>query len=228
MNDALTYLTIVFSLVSTSLLIPVMLGLLYGLLVSCVIFGRMIREMSERLAFANERRNFVEKIESQIDSVEKLSIQGDVLAAAVNRIIAGRKSPIFIDNVVAQSESLWQTRLEMLQTWTRIGPSLGLMGTLIPLGPGLIALADGDLAQLSANLIIVFATTVVGVLIALICGCVHSIRKRWYRDDAIALNYFAESVILESDGASGFARCRVEDGDFKTASDIESRNGETK
>lgn len=199
MTDALTCLTNIFSIISTALLIPVMLGLLCGLLVACVLLGRMIRELTERLGFAKERRLFSEKLESTDYAASPLSNGGGVLAVAVNRIISGNQSTLVIDKIVAETESSWQTRLEKLQTWIRIGPSLGLMGTLIPLGPGLLALAEGDLAQLSANLIIAFATTVVGILIGLICGGVHSVRKRWYRDDAILLNVFAEFILNGKD-----------------------------
>ena len=195
MTDALTFLTNVFSIISTALLIPVMLGLLLGLLVSCIIFGRMIRELTERLGFARERRLFSEKLETVGNSVTPLSNGGGVLAATVNKILVTNRTTLVVDKIVAETESHWQTQLEKLQTWIRIGPSLGLMGTLIPLGPGLLALAEGNLAQLSANLIIAFATTVVGILIGLICGGVHSIRKRWYRDDAILLNVFAEAIL---------------------------------
>ncbi len=198
MTDALTCLTNIFSIISTALLIPVMLGLLCGLLVACVLLGRMIRELT-RLGFAKERRLFSEKLESTDYAASPLSNGGGVLAVAVNRIISGNQSTLVIDKIVAETESSWQTRLEKLQTWIRIGPSLGLMGTLIPLGPGLLALAEGDLAQLSANLIIAFATTVVGILIGLICGGVHSVRKRWYRDDAILLNVFAEFILNGKD-----------------------------
>ena len=195
MTDALTFLTNIFFMISTALLIPVMLGLLLGLLLACVIFGRMIRELTERLGFAKERRMFAEKVELSERTFLPLSANGDVLAVSVNRILSGHKTALHVDYIVSQAEACWQMRLEKLQTWTRLGPSLGLMGTLIPLGPGLLALANGDLAQLSANLIIAFATTVVGILIAVICSGVHALRKRWYRDDALLLNFFAESVL---------------------------------
>ncbi len=164
-------------------------------LVSCIIFGQMIRELAERLGFAQDRRIFAETIESPTKPVSPLSANGGTLAVAVNKILAGRKTPILVDHIVSQTESIWQSQLEKLQTWTRVGPSLGLMGTLIPLGPGLLALAEGDLAQLSANMVIAFATTIVGILIGVICGGVHALRKRWYRDDAILLVFFAESVL---------------------------------
>ena len=51
MSDALSLLSHIFYLISSALLIPVMLGLLFGLLVSIFLFGRLLREWNERLSF---------------------------------------------------------------------------------------------------------------------------------------------------------------------------------
>nr|HML26703.1 MotA/TolQ/ExbB proton channel family protein [Methanomethylovorans sp.] len=42
-------------------------------------------------------------------------------------------------------------RLEQTRIITNIAPMLGLMGTLIPLGPALVALSQGDVVQLAHN-----------------------------------------------------------------------------
>ncbi len=56
-------------------------------------------------------------------------------------------------------------RLERTRILVRIGPMLGLMGTLIPLSPALIGLANGDMQALSENLVTAFSVTVIGLLI---------------------------------------------------------------
>lgn len=194
MSDALTYLTNAFSMISTALLIPVMLGLLFGLLVACLIFGRAIREFIERLGFAKAKKDYTKALENSQRGATLPARGGGVLGTAIDKI-TNTNDALLVEKIVAETESYWQSQLEKLQSWVRMGPSLGLMGTLIPLGPGLFALAEGDLATLSANLIIAFATTVVGILIGLICGGVHTVRKRWYRDDAILLAFVAERML---------------------------------
>ena len=194
MSDILTLLTDVFYLISNALLIPVMLGLILGLVVALLLLGRMLREWIDRLSFQNERRKLIKQFNTSVPETLSVSKNGGVFAEALNLLYSQTNDPLFISKVVADTEVYWQENLEKIQTWIRIGPALGLMGTLIPLGPGLIALADGDLKTLSANLIIAFATTVVGILIALICGGVHSIRKRWYRADSVLLTYIAERL----------------------------------
>lgn len=71
-------------------------------------------------------------------------------------------------------------RLEITDLLTRSGPILGLMGTLIPLGPGLTALGNGNIDILATALTVAFDTTVVGLLIGLITYSIGRIRRRWY------------------------------------------------
>jgi len=71
-------------------------------------------------------------------------------------------------------------RLEITDLLTRSGPILGLMGTLIPLGPGLTALGNGNIDILATALTVAFDTTVVGLLIGLVTYSIGRIRRRWY------------------------------------------------
>ena len=62
-----------------------------------------------------------------------------------------------------QARLAWE--VNQVRVLVRLGPLLGLAGTLIPLGPGLMALSQGNLGELSAQLVVAFSTTVVGLLI---------------------------------------------------------------
>ncbi len=70
-----------------------------------------------------------------------------------------------IDHLVGQIESALARDVNRMRVSVRLGPLLGLVGTLIPLGPGLMALNEGDLGRLSSQLVVAFSTTVVGLLI---------------------------------------------------------------
>ena len=63
---------------------------------------------------------------------------------------------------------------------------LGLMGTLIPLGPGLAALGDGDVKILSTAMSVAFDTTVLGLLAGMTGFIISRLRKRWY-DKALTI-----------------------------------------
>lgn len=83
-------------------------------------------------------------------------------------------------------------RLERTRVLVRLGPMLGLMGTLIPLSPALVALADGDTQKLADNLRIAFSVTVIGLLIGGLAFAVSIVRDRIYSQDISDLEYLLE------------------------------------
>lgn len=62
----------------------------------------------------------------------------------------------------------------------KLGPMLGLLGTLIPLGPGIVALGKGDIKTLSSSIGVGFDTTISGVFVAAICFSISYLRGHWY------------------------------------------------
>lgn len=79
-----------------------------------------------------------------------------------------------------------RSRIERADFITRLAPMLGLMGTLIPLGPGLAALGDGNLKILTTAMTVAFDTTVIGLLAGMIGFVLGRLRRRWY-DHALAI-----------------------------------------
>ena len=90
-------------------------------------------------------------------------------------------------------EALASRRIERTDFLTRIAPMLGLMGTLIPLGPGLSALGEGDLSILTTAMSVAFDTTVLGLLVGIIGFVIGRLRRRWYED---TLNTMERSASL--------------------------------
>jgi biopolymer transport protein ExbB/TolQ len=87
-----------------------------------------------------------------------------------------------------------QRRLDRTRLLVRIGPALGLMGTLIPLSPALTGLANGDTATLSHNLRLAFSVTVVGLMIGAVAFGISLTRDRLYGQDLSDLEYMAAVV----------------------------------
>jgi hypothetical protein len=81
---------------------------------------------------------------------------------------------------VSVIQKLAQTRIERSDVLARTGPMLGLMGTLIPLGPGLAALGRGDVAILAQAVTVAFDTTVMGLLVGVLAFITGRLRRRWY------------------------------------------------
>lgn len=77
-------------------------------------------------------------------------------------------------------EILARKRIERADLIARVGPMLGLMGTLIPLGPGLAALGQGELQTLASAVTVAFDTTVLGLLAGITGFVLGRLRRRWY------------------------------------------------
>lgn len=75
---------------------------------------------------------------------------------------------------------LGRGRIQRADVLTRIGPMLGLMGTLIPLGPGLSALGQGNLDILATAMTVAFDTTVLGLLAGIVGYVLGRLRRQWY------------------------------------------------
>lgn len=79
-----------------------------------------------------------------------------------------------------QTRSTGRRRIERADMLARIGPMLGLVGTLIPLGPGLAALGRGEVSELARAVTVAFDTTVLGLLVGMSGFVLGRLRRRWY------------------------------------------------
>jgi len=104
---------------------------------------------------------------------------------------------IAVQNLLRDTESrLWQS-LDRLKLLIRIGPGLGLVGTLIPMGTGLAALSQGDLTRLSGDLVIAFTTTVVGMTLGMLSYFYFSVQRRWVEEDVQHMELLCELGMRE-------------------------------
>ncbi len=94
----------------------------------------------------------------------------------------------FIKNPTASNDELEVfavKKLETLRLVTRIAPMLGLIATMIPMGPALKALGDGNIQGISENLIVAFAAVIWGLVISTLTFWPASIKKRWFASELI-------------------------------------------
>jgi biopolymer transport protein ExbB/TolQ len=110
----------------------------------------------------------------------------------VKGMSGGQLTRVRLLKLLADAELAASARLERTRLFVRFGPILGLMGTLIPISPALVALAKGDTQTLSANLVIAFSTTVVGLLIGGLAFTMSSVRDRLYTQDVSDIEYALE------------------------------------
>jgi biopolymer transport protein ExbB/TolQ len=104
--------------------------------------------------------------------------------------------------LLAENQSKYDTVLAISNLIARIGPMLGLLGTLIPLGPGLIALGQGDTYTLSVSLLTAFDTTIAGLLCAAVALVISAIRKKWYKNYMSIMETIMECILDQMRTAS--------------------------
>jgi biopolymer transport protein ExbB/TolQ len=123
---------------------------------------------------------------------------GAAMSEALERLVAQWSAPDPAEQAaktLADFDFGSMRRLERTRALVRLGPALGLMGTLIPLSPALAGLADGDVAQLSSNLRVAFSVTVVGLLIGAVAFVISLVRDRLYGQDLSDLEFIAARLL---------------------------------
>ena len=139
---------------------------------------------SEMRSIIAEGEIYVRHREALFTLIDNKSKSEETLVAAAKRMIADE-----------------EYRLDRKASWSemvsRIAPMFGLMGTLIPLGPGLLALGQGDTMTLSDSLLVAFDTTVAGLIASAVCYVISKIRRRWYDDYMVSLETLMNAVLEE-------------------------------
>ena len=78
-------------------------------------------------------------------------------------------------------------QLENPRIASRVTPMLGLVATMIPMGPALKSLSDGNLAQVSENLTIAFSAVILALIAASITYWVVNVRRRWLAEEQLEI-----------------------------------------
>lgn len=99
-----------------------------------------------------------------------------------------------LDTLAAVGETLASAAVARSNLVARAAPTLGLMATLIPMGPALLSLADNDVAGLARSLAVAFGATVLGLLVGLLRSVVGSVRRQWYAADLALFDAFVEGL----------------------------------
>lgn len=88
---------------------------------------------------------------------------------------------------IGELEVIAAQRLECVRIATRVAPLLGLVATMIPMGPALGALGDGDLAAVSGGLGVAFSAVILALIASAITYAVAQVRRRWYAADLLRI-----------------------------------------
>ncbi len=87
---------------------------------------------------------------------------------------------------VYQSEQLelWIIKqLEPLRIVSRSGPMLGLVTTMIAIGPALVAMGEGEIDKVAQEMIVAFSASILALIAASITFSIMTVRRRWMLED---------------------------------------------
>ncbi|MHC1574376.1 MAG: MotA/TolQ/ExbB proton channel family protein [Candidatus Methanogasteraceae archaeon] len=179
--------------VSYALKYPVILLLMAFVVFSLALVGEFISEYSRRHRDVSELDGLCGRIGTRgaTDAAALRDCKQTFFVSMFLRDLAdqvGRGVFVF-DRLFGDYEIKMAKKLENTRILATVGPMLGLMGTLIPLGPALMGLAEGDVEQLATNLVLAFATTVLGLFAGSIGYVLTIIRRRWYQQDLNDIEY---------------------------------------
>ncbi len=199
-------LTSTLNMISQSLQIPVIIFLVIFAVFAVLAIGGLISEytsrkkitpdMIEQLIYSISKANSLEEIKNIIETANIYNSQKVVLIKIL------RSSSLTVDSrhalakkLIEFEENKFSKTIEKTDVVTRIGPTLGLMGTLIPMGPGLAALGAGDVNTLASAIIVAFDTTVVGIGAGAVAYFVSKVRRRWYEEYLSNLDALADALL---------------------------------
>jgi biopolymer transport protein ExbB/TolQ len=191
-----------------SFLIPVMIVLTIFFIYALINLGILVAEYYKRKKNRFDFKMFINQLlsvqnRSNIDEIINVIENGqiplnhkDVLKALV---IGSNVSSEFRESIaikMVEDESISSAKkLERTDIIAKIAPAVGLMGTLIPLGPGLTALGAGNIQSLSQHLTIAFDAAVLGMASAAIAFITSKIKRRWYEEDISNLETMVDAVL---------------------------------
>ncbi len=206
-----TYVPDIMHSITSALLIPTLIVILCLLLVAIFFIGQIIVEIfTERRHYIKNRSKLIndlndasyDDITTVIDDSQLLRFQkASLIVVARNLGLPDEALFSLAQMEIGRTEKHYRNRLAWTDTMSKIAPMLGLMGTLIPLGPGIVALGQNDVTQLSQSLLVAFDATVCGLVVAVISLIISKIRSGWYGDYVSTLESLMGCLLERADEA---------------------------
>jgi len=160
--------------IASALFYPVVIGLILLTFWIVISFGSLMREYLER------RQGHLAALESYQRLLDSLALTPGVdLELDLERRLQ-----------VAELELI--KNLDKIRFAIRVGPAVGLMGTLIPMGISLAALAQGDMPKMAGSMVTAFTATVIGLACGVAAYIMSLVREKWVRADMREMEYLTE------------------------------------
>jgi biopolymer transport protein ExbB/TolQ len=183
--------------VANSLLIPDILLLLVLFVRSLLLTGSFYNQMMVK------RRNdklFHQKIKelspAALDELRSLlpEKENSLFTKYLRDMLAHTPDEAYADYLISNLENEADKDLSLSKMLAKMGPVLGLIGTLIAMSPALVGLSTGDISGMAYNMQVVFATTVVGLVVSAVGLVTLQFKQRWYARDIYNLEYVSRVI----------------------------------
>ena len=191
--------------VSSALLFPAIIVLLLFLAITVFELGGLLVEAcTERRRPKVKVPEIIKTWQNQAPDAIGMSIENSPLSryqkALLNELnLHADLSPAALQALARQLMAKEELRYAKITYRTdviaRLSPMFGLMATLIPLGPGMLAFGQGDTKMLADSLLTAFDATVTGLAAAGVAYAISRLRKRWYEGDLSIIGALLESLL---------------------------------
>lgn len=181
--NAMKIVSEILFIVSNGLMIPVILLLLYFLVKAIWILLGLYGQIKVQREISSTLKALVRDYSDECikDTQIKLQATGEsIVSEYLKRIIEHKHDSRYCKHELADFQVETQRILAKYRMLVKFGPMLGLMGTLIPMGPALVGLGLGDISSMAYNMQVAFATTVIGMLVSGIGLCALQLNQRYY------------------------------------------------
>jgi MotA/TolQ/ExbB proton channel domain protein len=179
-------------LVSDSLLIPDIIVLLVLFVRALFLVGSFYNQYITK--YKNERQLSPILNELTPERMEALQAalpekDNSLYIKYLRAILARPADDTYADYMITNFENDAEKDVVTSKLLAKVGPVLGLIGTLIAMSPALTGLSQGDISKMASNMQVVFATTVVGLVVSLVGLVTLQFKQRWYAKEVNQLDY---------------------------------------
>ncbi len=181
--------------VANSLLIPDVIVLLALFGRSLLLVGSFYNQLITKFKNDKTFEDVIKKLTpSTIPELKKLLPEknNSLYVKYMRDLLNHEPSVAYSDFLISNFENEAEKDISTSKLLAKIGPVLGLIGTLIAMSPALTGLSSGDISGMAYNMQVVFATTVVGLVVSLIGLVTLQFKQRWYAKETNNLDYIAQ------------------------------------
>lgn len=189
------YVSNVMFWISNGLLVPVIVGLLFffikGIFMLGGLFNQYLQRNKQDKALKESLNTLNKSNVSNFEVVLEKAPKNNFTQTA-KQLYHLKDSQVHRNYQISEFEIASDKELGKAKTLVKFGPILGLMGTLIPMGPALVGLSTGDIGSMAYNMQVAFATTVLGLFTGGVGFILAQIRQRWILSDLTNLDFISD------------------------------------